>query len=236
MSIPSTAAAAWAFFTGKGYSPSATAGILGNLDEESGINPTRNQAGGGAGRGIAQWTYSQRWQNLLHYASSSGRDPNALDTQLNFAYTEMQGMGLTPAKMNGLSVTGATTLFEQKFEAAGVPHMETRINDANELYSAYASGGAGAYMGNVTPTSASSSATNGGASAFPTGNDPILIIDKSLSLQNLADPSAWIHPIQSVTQDAGAIALRTVLVLIGLILVIFALVSVVEKAGVSVVA
>lgn len=74
----------------------------------------------------------------------------------------------------------------------------------------------------VTPTSFGGSAP---AQAFPKGNDVIGIIDKSLSLQGFD----IMHPFNSITQDIGAIALRTVLVLIGLILFIFGLVAIVEK-------
>jgi hypothetical protein len=74
----------------------------------------------------------------------------------------------------------------------------------------------------ATPTSSGGSAS---ANAFPKGNDVIGIIDKSLSLQGFD----IMHPFNSITQDVGAIALRTVLVLIGLILFIFGLVAIVEK-------
>src|SRR4051794_15363078 len=47
---------AFDFFLGKGLTPIQAAGIIGNLDQESGMSPTISQYGGGPGRGIAQWS------------------------------------------------------------------------------------------------------------------------------------------------------------------------------------
>src|SRR5580765_5689939 len=69
--------AAYAFFIGKGLSSVQSAGIIGNLDVESGVDPTKYQCGGGPGRGIAQWSAGGRWDtdsndNLVAYAAQHG--------------------------------------------------------------------------------------------------------------------------------------------------------------------
>ena len=46
------------------------AGIIGNLDQESGMDPTISQYDGGPGRGIAQWSTGGRWDTD---ANSHGR-------------------------------------------------------------------------------------------------------------------------------------------------------------------
>jgi hypothetical protein len=73
--ISDTAKAVWTFFTGKGFTQECTAGIMGNLQQESGMDPTKYQSGGGVGRGICQWTVgSDRFKNLEAHAKSNGKD------------------------------------------------------------------------------------------------------------------------------------------------------------------
>src|SRR6478609_5553836 len=62
---------AFDFFVAKGLTNFQAAGIVGNLDQESGVNPASVQAGG-PGRGIAQWSVGGRWDtssndNVLAY-------------------------------------------------------------------------------------------------------------------------------------------------------------------------
>src|SRR5205823_3502134 len=51
---------AFEFFVGKGLSDVQAAAIVGNLQQESSINPSSVQPGG-PGRGIAQWSTGARW-------------------------------------------------------------------------------------------------------------------------------------------------------------------------------
>ena len=52
---------AFDYFRLKGLTDIQSAGIVGNLDAESGLDPTIHQIGGGPGRGIAQWSAGARW-------------------------------------------------------------------------------------------------------------------------------------------------------------------------------
>lgn len=95
----------WNYFLSKNFTPEQTAGILGNLLYETvgTLDPRIKQGGqmmtdpndpdvsAGKGRGIAQWTYDQRWQVLLDYAEALGRDPLSLTLQLDFIMFEMTG-------------------------------------------------------------------------------------------------------------------------------------------------
>ena len=68
---------AYDFFAGKGLANFQAAAIVGNLDQESGVNPMISQSGGGPGRGIAQWSKGGRWDttqgdNLVASACSPG--------------------------------------------------------------------------------------------------------------------------------------------------------------------
>jgi hypothetical protein len=219
-----------------GLNPTAAAGVMGNMSQESSMNP--NEAGGG----LMQWI-NGRWTALKQYAASRGLSPNSVAAQVGYFFQELNAgnEGITKQGLNSQSSPAAAALYvSTKFERpdpkqANNAHREA---EAQRFYSEFAGGGgasAGTSSGlSFSPTSAGGTpAAITGAAAFPTGSDPIQIIDKSLSLQNLGDPSSWLHPVQSVMQDAGAISLRVVLVLIGLILIIFALVAVVERSGVS---
>lgn len=61
-----------------GWSRQAVAGLLGNAEDESTINPGRNEIGG-SGFGLLQWTPGSI---LVNWAHSQGLDPNSIDTQI----------------------------------------------------------------------------------------------------------------------------------------------------------
>src|ERR1041384_917946 len=68
--------AAFMFFVGKGLSAVQAAGVVGNLDQESQMNPNAAQPGG-PGRGIAQWSVGGRWDtsandNVVAFARGRG--------------------------------------------------------------------------------------------------------------------------------------------------------------------
>ena len=83
----------WDFFTLRGFTPESVAGILGNLQQESNLNPTIKQHPTGPGRGLAQWSTGGRWDtstpNLIGYATQTNANPWALKTQAEFIYLEM---------------------------------------------------------------------------------------------------------------------------------------------------
>lgn len=90
------AARAMAFFQSKGMAPADAAALVWNFQQESGknLNPTLSHDGG-TGFGIAGFrdpTPGQgRWTNLRNFAAENKLDPNSLDTQLQFAWNELQG-------------------------------------------------------------------------------------------------------------------------------------------------
>ncbi|OHW62164.1 murein DD-endopeptidase MepS/murein LD-carboxypeptidase precursor [Andreesenia angusta] len=125
----------WNFFRGRGYSKEATAGILGNLYQESKLDPKCHQSGGGAGRGLAQWTLTQRWAELVAWAKASGKNEWDLMTQAEYIDLEMKKPyyanrfkgGLQGFK-NSTSVDTATKQFHDIYEAsADTPSMIQRL-------------------------------------------------------------------------------------------------------------
>jgi hypothetical protein len=85
---------AFDYFVSQGLSYDQAAGIVGNLDQESSMDPTISQYGGGPGRGIAQWSAGGRWDtdpedNVLWYASRVGQSAESLQLQLEFVWYEL---------------------------------------------------------------------------------------------------------------------------------------------------
>ena len=88
------------FFTGKGLSLAAAAGIAGNFSRESGYNPAKIQSSSilatsayepeyGVGFGIAQWTYTDRQQPLVDMAKTQGKSIIDLGLQLDYTWNEL---------------------------------------------------------------------------------------------------------------------------------------------------
>lgn len=134
----------WRFFRDKGFSKEGTAGLMGNLYAESGIQPTNlqnsfesrlgsdseytakvdngsygNFARDSAGYGLAQWTYSSRKQNLFNYAKSAGTSIGDLGMQLNFLYKELSESysGVFNAIKNASSLQSASNSVLHDFES-----------------------------------------------------------------------------------------------------------------------
>lgn len=157
---------AWDYFTSNGYSKAATAGIMGNLEAESGMNPKSHEVGG-PGRGLAQWTYGQdRFAGLVKLAKSKGKDWTDLGSQLEFINKELHALGSAYWKsaksMGNAGTTGttfdawkkstnvetATRQFEGAFErakAGSTMHIDRRIGSAKGYYKKYGGGGKGGF-------------------------------------------------------------------------------------------
>lgn len=131
--------AVWQFLKSKGYSEQAAAGILGNMDQESGIMPDIDEGGGGPGYGLVQWTspvagesgraYVQR---LLAQAGIGG-DYRNITTQLKLLDWHMHNGQYIPSAAYPYSVSEfkaltdigtATMAFEANFERPAVTHPE----------------------------------------------------------------------------------------------------------------
>jgi len=176
--ISDTAQAVWQFFTGKGYSPAATAGIMGNMEQESGMRPDIIQGNGrGPAAGICQWenynTKSARWKDMNAHAQSKGKDWKDLQSQLEFIDIELQGKSpgdnytSTLLKKNWGGYEGfkaitdykkATEAFEKSFERARKINWNNRYAGAKKYYDKFA-GGAG--TGPATATAAETAPSDG---------------------------------------------------------------------------
>jgi hypothetical protein len=128
---------AFNFFVSKGFTTQQSAGVIGNLMQESHVDPKAVQSGG-PGRGIAQWSLNDRWATLLNWAGS--RDPWALQTQLDFMVYELNGTekATIPAVKATSTPSDAAYQFQLKYERAGTPNDSARSQYANDAFSKYA--------------------------------------------------------------------------------------------------
>lgn len=108
----------WDYLKAAGYSDIQTAAIIGNLYQESGLNPARIESNG-EGIGLVQWSFGRK-QNLINYASSKGVDWSDLETQLEFLVSELDSKQFyqryKDTFMNPYSVSEATEAFCFGFE------------------------------------------------------------------------------------------------------------------------
>jgi len=136
----------WNFLKSKGLNDYAVAGIMGNLKEESGLDPCNLQnsynkklnisdadytaivdAGAypdfvtdKAGYGLVQWTYWSRKKALLDYAKAAGTSIGDLNMQLAFMWQELQGYKAVMTVLNSAaSVRKASDIVLHKYEQPG---------------------------------------------------------------------------------------------------------------------
>ena len=90
------------FFTSKGLTLAAAAGFIGNMKQESSLNPRIEQGGkiisdpnyspkNGTGFGLVQWTFTARQAPLVAHVKSLGKSILDLDAQLSFVWKELSG-------------------------------------------------------------------------------------------------------------------------------------------------
>lgn len=128
----------WDYLKAAGYSDIQVAGIIGNLYQESGLNPARVESNG-EGIGLVQWSFGRK-QSLINYASSKGKDWTDLESQLEFLVSELDSKQFyQPYKdtfMNPYSVNEATETFCFGFERPNKEkaNLDFRVEKAWEAY------------------------------------------------------------------------------------------------------
>jgi len=136
---------AFDFLVARGLTDFQAAGIIGNLQSESGmgLDPTIHQKPTGPGRGIAQWEVGGRWDttplNVVSYAAQTRRDPWSLELQLDFLWQELlkyPSFGLTLLRST-TNVADAATVFMNQFERPKSRDPSKRIANAQVILAAY---------------------------------------------------------------------------------------------------
>jgi hypothetical protein len=119
LGCPPNAVIAFDFLVGKGLRDFQAAAVVGNLQQESRLNPRAVSPPDPVepSRGVAQWQ-PPGWQALLAFASSAGRDPWSLDLQLDFLWHQLEsqpelGLGQLFAST---TLEDAVAVFQNRFE------------------------------------------------------------------------------------------------------------------------
>jgi hypothetical protein len=149
------------FFQGKGLTRAQAAGIAGNWQIESGLNPRAYNPGEGA-IGLAQWERGRR-EALDSFAARTGGSETDLNTQLNFAWFELTGS--EHGALERLQQTGdagaAASVFDQFYERSSGLARGKRVAAAQSI----AAGGAGSSGVGAGGADAGGAPATGGADA-----------------------------------------------------------------------
>lgn len=149
----------FSYLTQNGYSITAAAAIMGNLRAEGGadFNPRQLEIGKNAqypgdiapenfvaydlennkktytgGLGLAQWTSAGRVKNLQEYADKNNLPVTSLSAQAGFLVEELNAYGVTPEKLNSMSLRDATSYVLKNYE---IPlHMEESVVDTRTKF------------------------------------------------------------------------------------------------------
>lgn len=146
----------WDFLRSKGLTPIATAGLMGNLYAESGLNPNNLQnsynkkfnmsdeqyttivntkmysrdqfSKDKAGYGLAQWTFWSRKQALYDFTVGKGFGIDNLNKQLEFVLVEIKG--LIPKLNAAKTIREASTLVLTQYEKPADQGLNTQTKRA----------------------------------------------------------------------------------------------------------
>lgn len=145
-SSSSQQAIVWNYFKNKGLNDKAIAGIMGNIQQESGFNSSVVNKSSGAS-GIFQWLGGRK-NGLQDYAKSLGKSWTDLQVQLDYAWKELQGSekkSLASLQRNDLSASQHASEFDRLFERSGGSAVGKRQDYANQYFNQFqgTNGGAG---------------------------------------------------------------------------------------------
>ena len=130
------------FLINKGLTKSQAAGVAGNLQHESGINPTVKPGDGGTSFGIAQW-HKERGKRMKEWTKQNGYDSTTLKGQLEYLWWELKN---TEKKaLDKLKQTDdpkdAAFMFAKYFERCAAcqdrSRVKNRLTTAQKFYDDY---------------------------------------------------------------------------------------------------
>lgn len=200
------------FFADKGLSPVQSAGVVGNISQESGGDPQNTQGGytpdrttdptkvstkngKQGGWGIIQWTPSAKVVDIAKNAGITG-PIHELETQLEVVWWHMNNTSPTGVKnmlqdYKGMQdVAEATKMFEDKMEGAGKPAMDNRIQAAKNALSSYGRGGNTIAATSPSSTSNTSNCSCSNISSSGVATDSAKQIDVVLDPGHTGAPSS----------------------------------------------
>lgn len=144
---------AFNFFVDKGFSPTQSGGILGNLYEESHLDPKIVEGGSqsetvvsGRGYGIAQWTFPARQQALINFAKEQSKPVSDLGLQLDFIFKEMSdGLKARLKRIDGSTekaIGDAAFLFHKEYEKSAdtLSMIQERVQSGIKIFNEHSNG------------------------------------------------------------------------------------------------
>ncbi len=143
----------WCALINSGFSETAAAAALGNMDYESGgLNTSAIEGGSGEGYGLCQWSFTRKTQYFT-YVQYKGVDPSDLDTQIEFFLAELgvespakdfaDNQWLNKSRYNtwktSNNIEEAAEAFSRGFERPNrsKENLAERINRSQSYYSLY---------------------------------------------------------------------------------------------------
>ncbi|PID32342.1 hypothetical protein CR970_01065 [Candidatus Saccharibacteria bacterium] len=179
----------WNYFLAKRVHPVLIAGIMGNMQAESGFRPDIVQGGStsntprpGVGFGLSQWTPAGRQKLLIDRAKAAGKQPSDLGVQLDYIWWELTDQASFYKKRAGdplfavdpnssSALRDATNVYLLKYEAPKVPNLSERLSAAKRILAKY---------GGNTPTGGGSVISESEDACAPDGSNGSLIGGMSL--------------------------------------------------------
>lgn len=195
----------WNYLRAKGFSAAATAGIMGNIEVESGFDATIEEIGNAIGYGLCQWSYERR-TNLVTWCKNNGRDYTTVEGQLDYLIYELEEGDTTCISLmnqycgglNGFKqltdVSWATQVFQICFERAGIPNMSKRISAAQGFYNKWKN-----YTKIPPPQTTTSSGTVSGSTAGASSSANTSVMQVYAGLYGLAWPMPNARNISAYT-------------------------------------
>jgi len=184
-----------------GFSKFAIAGILGNLQAESGLNPSSGgmDSNGLWSGGLAQWNGS-RYKSMQAFARARGKPWTDVVTQIDFLVSEVSPQ--LKADLNSAQSAGyAALVFVNRFEISSAL-IPQRIAYANAWYHSGTIGSGSAALGSM----ATGGSRSGGGSAIPAasrlGDPNPSASDYRSALGSLAGLLTAIPELHSILQQA----------------------------------
>ena len=161
------------FFVSKGFEPFQAAAFVGNFVVESGsedINPIAVGDNGNA-FGIAQW--NSRRPELYEFASKNNKPVDSLETQLEFAWYEMQNKESSAyeAIKNTKTLEEATYVIMDRYERPGEPHLDKRQEASKRFYERIKNNPPSGKSSSISSSTAGSTTSSAiGDVSYPVGN------------------------------------------------------------------
>lgn len=165
---------AFNFLKGKGLTNEQSAGIVGNMQLESGIDPRAINSIGATG--IIQWLGGRR-DALYSFSQANGEDPLTLQAQLKYLWHEMTETAEAPnfnafknETANDSGAEGAAhaaLVFESKIERSGGAGLPQRQEYARQAFALFSGNSGSTNGGTGDPCDTVSVNGAGGIDVFP---------------------------------------------------------------------